>query len=292
MAASSAYWSAFTIASLLSPLARNAIIKWQSAGILLGILLYVAMFAAVETGRDRDFGNIQTPTTGQQTATAHEVNEPGASKPQNSNKFYKLSIGRPMMHTTGRTWLWKAAAEYAFQNPLLGIGPMNFACKGPAHRVGSPHNLVLQILSEWGIPAAILLLLLSFSLFWLLIKDLNLSLDDNMALNTLRALLITAILAALIHLMVSNLLNSPASQIAGALIIGWWLGAMPQRTPYTKPYATTAILFVVLFCSLLLIPFAYHETVEMPSYRQQLPAGEEGLPRFWQLGKACSAQLQ
>ncbi len=65
---------AFTLAGLLSPIARKAIIKWQLPGILLGILLYVAMFAAMESGTDPAFGNLPTSTVNQQTATSSEVN--------------------------------------------------------------------------------------------------------------------------------------------------------------------------------------------------------------------------
>ncbi len=138
---------------------------------------------------------------------------------------------------------------------------MNFACKGPAGRVGSPHNLAFQILSEWGIPASHHSVVARF--FSALAPDQRPEISSSttvIALNTLRALLITAVLAALVHLMVSNLLNSPASQIAGALIIGWLLGVMPGRTTHTKAHSAVALLTVVSLCSLLLLPFAYHET--------------------------------
>ncbi len=103
---------------------------------------------------------------------------------------------------------------------------MNFACKGPWDDVGSPHNLALQVLSEWGIPAALIMALISFFSIWVLINVLNFQADNMVPIENLRALLISAILAALIHLMVSNLLNSPASQIAGVLIIGWLQGTL------------------------------------------------------------------
>jgi hypothetical protein len=133
--------------------------------------------------------------------------------------------------------------------------------------------------------------MLGLSLLWFLIKGLKLPIAGVGYQNTLQSLLITAVLAALVHLMVSNLLNSPASQVAGALIMGWLFGLTTQSQATKITGNSSVLLGAAALCSLMLFPFAYHETVRMPSYRQQLPAIEEALPRFWQLGKACSGKI-
>lgn len=51
-----------------------------------------------------------------------------------------------------RLELWRAALALAAEHPLLGAGPMHFAYSKA--RLGAhPHNLWLQWLAEWGVPA-------------------------------------------------------------------------------------------------------------------------------------------
>ena len=67
---------------------------------------------------------------------------------------------------------------------------MNFTCKGPVGRLGSPHNLGFQILSEWGIPAAIVLAVLGISLLWYLFKSLKQSGSDESTVNVMRVMIV------------------------------------------------------------------------------------------------------
>ena len=62
--------------------------------------------------------------------------------------------------TSDRIELWKQALHLIQDHPIFGIGPMHFAWYSPisAH----PHNSVLQIMAEWGLPAALLILIITF----------------------------------------------------------------------------------------------------------------------------------
>ncbi len=80
----------------------------------------------------------------------------GAVQPDKTD-FVSESVGRPMLHTTGRTDLWKHALDDAIQNPFLGAGPMRYACGVNHYLAGSPHSFPLQIMGEWGIPAFLIL---------------------------------------------------------------------------------------------------------------------------------------
>src|SRR5690606_14553016 len=67
---------------------------------------------------------------------------------------------------SGRGALWQDALEMLYQNPALGGGPMTFA--GLHHRLGShPHSSVIQLASEWGLVAAILVILLVARGVWI-----------------------------------------------------------------------------------------------------------------------------
>jgi hypothetical protein len=97
--------------------------------------------------------------------------------------------------------------------------------------------------------------------------------------------------AALVHLSVSNLLLTPASQVAAALVAGWLLGISPRKGQKTKSRFSLRLLLSAILCSVMLLPFTYQEMARMPVYTDRLHPIEGGLPRLWQLGKACKKEL-
>jgi len=283
--------AAFTTACLLSPVARKVIIKWHTPGLALGILLYAGFFTITEMDTDRLSHDPGPAVASEQWAINGLPDDIATMDQAKPNSFFEKSVGRPMLHTTGRSRLWKQSIAYAKENPMLGIGPMNFTCKGPVGRLGSPHNLGFQILSEWGIPAAIVLAVLGISLLWYLFKSLKHNGSEESTVNVMRVMIFTAVLAALVHLSVSSLLIAPASQIAAALVAGWLLGISPRGRQQTESRFTLSVLLSATLFSMMLLPFAYHEMAKMPFYTDRLPTIEQGRPRLWQLGKACKKQL-
>lgn len=65
------------------------------------------------------------------------------------------SVAAPgLTDSPGRMFLWTKSLKMVMDSPLLGIGPMHFAYQ--FHNEGAhPHNLVLQLMAEWG-PIAML----------------------------------------------------------------------------------------------------------------------------------------
>ena len=68
---------------------------------------------------------------------------------------------------------WATGWQVLWERPLLGHGPGNFSMASSAHTVNwqsgylnRPHNLVLQLASEWGVPIA--LVLLSLGSYWMM----------------------------------------------------------------------------------------------------------------------------
>lgn len=60
---------------------------------------------------------------------------------------------------SGRQFLWKRAAELIVRHPLLGVGPQHFAHYGADLHTGAhPHDWLLQIAAEWGLPALLCVL--------------------------------------------------------------------------------------------------------------------------------------
>lgn len=54
-----------------------------------------------------------------------------------------------------RDVLWARAIQLSVENPIIGIGPGHYAIfEGSGFTAAHPHSLPLQLVSEWGIPAA------------------------------------------------------------------------------------------------------------------------------------------
>ncbi|MDI1245101.1 MAG: O-antigen ligase family protein [Rhodoferax sp.] len=158
--------------------------------------------------------------------------------------------------TSGRLPLWARALEMILEDPWLGAGPMHFAHYGRDLGIGaSPHNWPLQIGSEWGLPALLLLcgvLLLALRKLWQL-RMIVAAKDQD----TLTAWLVTG-LAILVDGLVSGLLVMPISQLWIALYAGcawgWCNALVPSANTLTlRP---SRLQFVLLTLGALLLMFA------------------------------------
>ena len=70
------------------------------------------------------------------------------------NRLASSTAAPGLTDSPGRMFLWTKSLEMVMDSPLLGIGPMHFAYQ--FHNEGAhPHNLVLQLMAEWG-PMAML----------------------------------------------------------------------------------------------------------------------------------------
>lgn len=133
---------------------------------------------------------------------------------------------------SGRMFLWRRAVELIMQHPLLGVGPMHFAHYADRHIGAHPHDWLMQIGSEWGLPAlACLLTAIVLALRALLHAGRKIAAGD-IANQTIFAALLTGAVAILIDGLVSGLFVMPQSQLAIALYlgcaIGWYKSVVPD----------------------------------------------------------------
>lgn len=70
----------------------------------------------------------------------------------------KFSSGRDVLSSSGRVQLWLDAWQLMLRHPWLGAGPMMTALGSSSKISAHPHNYILQLLAEWGIPFTLLLL--------------------------------------------------------------------------------------------------------------------------------------
>lgn len=131
-------------------------------------------------------------------------------------------LGEQQSLSFARQLLWRDALELWANHPLLGGGPGSFYDSSPIARsephLYAAHSSVLQVGSELGTPAALLLLTL-------LVLGLRLAAQADRA----RALIGIAAWSALaVHSMIDHLYEFPTVVLPAGIVIGW-AGARPQR---------------------------------------------------------------
>jgi len=199
------------------------------------------------------------------------------------------SLEHGITHTSGRTWIWSHAWKDAVQNPWLGAGPARFACNSDAILPAHPHNMLLQLLGEWGFPSTLLIISLAIYLSWKILKNVySISQTPESNTHSLQYSLAAALVAGTIHTSVSGLLVMPSSQMMAALIGGWLLGAIPCRTFRLKqPSVLNMILIIGLASSLSIALFGASELHQLNRRLQGFSSTELQMPRFWHEGRVC-----
>jgi putative inorganic carbon (HCO3(-)) transporter len=123
--------------------------------------------------------------------------------------------------TSLRGALWMRAVDLIDAHPWLGVGPLHYAHSAidgqlPAH----PHDFILQIGAEWGLPALLCLLAaIGLSMRRLVLTASHIAADDHVNQTMLTAWIATG-LAILVDGLVSGSIVMPVSQLWIALYIG------------------------------------------------------------------------
>jgi O-antigen ligase len=153
---------------------------------------------------------------------------------------FTFAFERTAADPTSARWpLWHLAMALIAAHPWLGVGPMHFAhYTGHLHIAAHPHDWLLQVGAEWGLPAlACLLVAVAFGVRTLWRAGAQIGPDDAANQTIFTALLVGAV-AILVDGLVSGIFVMPQSQLAIALYLGCAIGwqrtvgpAMPVATP-------------------------------------------------------------
>ncbi len=189
---------------------------------------------------------------------------------------------------SGRGELWVVALRMAAEHPWLGVGPMHFVYT-PSPNGAHPHDLVLQIASEWGIPAALfaVALVLGVSAGWL--RHARLASAGDAAWI---AGLTVAFAAALAYSFFDGFLIAPVSQILAVLVLGALLAeALPESrvAPVSRAsWRDLALAGVALPALAVLVAVAASDgpTLGRRDYDyRSAQVAKYSLPRFWSTGQ-------
>ncbi len=141
--------------------------------------------------------------------------------PVDNSQFGLGSIAKRGIDDSGRLHLWQIAFDMIKDYPLLGVGPMHYAFTNfliAAH----PHNAVLQIAAEYGIPAALIACYLAFFLLrkaviWCKTSTNNENQQINIALAA-------SLVCGLTDSLFSGNIIMPQSQMLLFMMGGWLVG--------------------------------------------------------------------
>lgn len=127
--------------------------------------------------------------------------------------------------TSSRTLLWTRALELIAAHPWLGVGPLHFAHNSvDLGNAAHPHDWILQIAAEWGLPA----LLCAFGLLGLgarvLLRSAGRIAPTDLRNQQFLALFVTTGVAIVVDGLFSGVLVMPQSRLAIALVAGCAVG--------------------------------------------------------------------
>jgi putative inorganic carbon (hco3(-)) transporter len=193
--------------------------------------------------------------------------------------------------TMDRLALWQKALTMIQEHPFFGVGPMHYAWY-PNEIAAHPHNSILQMAAEWGIPASAIVLILSFYGLYRWLKTFShFTLSSSVELyRHLPIILFFTLITNVLYSLVDGVIVMPMSQVMMSVLIGLMFGcyaALEEKQDQIhsinniKFYKLSAsITLVTLLCSLWpdLIPRITGEDEKIPIILEV-----EG-PRFWKSG--------
>lgn len=251
-------WMALTVAAVMlvavSWRASMGLLRVQASALGMGALLFVVMFVWLPFWLGQD-----------------------ATLENRLSNFSALN---------GRAELWALAWAQIQAHPWLGVGPMHLAAirnNFGAH----PHNAVLQLVAEWGIPAALALILSAAAGMLSLLARLR----QQAASPDLLLLCLTAsLLAAGAQSMVDGVIVIPYTQTLLVLVAGWALGAY-FRGVFAAPAASISrtmcwvISGVSILALIALLNGVFPEALNRVEVTQAYAdAGKLIPPRYWGVG--------
>jgi O-antigen ligase len=184
--------------------------------------------------------------------------------------------------TNDRLELWNQAILMIKTHPIFGVGPMHYAWFNKTN--GHPHNSILQIAAEWGLPATAIILSIVIYAFYCWFKKFSpnqlktkSTLDKNLSI-----ILFFTMITNAAYSMVDGVIVMPISQVLMFTMIGLMLGQYVS-TENAVSYKST---FRPWIAGILLISLAWST---YPEIKQGFSGDRKGFsmghtaigPRFW-----------
>jgi putative inorganic carbon (HCO3(-)) transporter len=196
--------------------------------------------------------------------------------------------------TSDRMLMWRLCLELIAAHPWLGVGPHHFAHQQAALGWGAhPHDFLLQIGAEWGLPALLCLLAAIGIGMRGLVRSAGRIAEADLPGQQTLAVLLAAGTAILVDGLFSGVLVMPQSQIAIVLYLacaaGWMrsLDKRPARHAGKPLRWLTSSLAVLALCGLA---YGVAPSIEGHASHAPLTPAEQARnpgvqwPRLWEAG--------
>jgi O-antigen ligase len=195
---------------------------------------------------------------------------------------------------SGRFPLWKLAGQLMAAHPWLGIGPQHYAheesmVKWAAH----PHNFILQVGAEWGLPALLCLLAaIGIGMRALSRSASRIAAADLPAQQTLTVLLATGA-AVFVDGLFSGVIVMPQSQMAIVLYLACAAGWVRSLDRNAAPRAGMPLRWLIkglAVATLCGLAYAVTPSIARHAMHAPLTPAEQVLnreihwPRLWEAG--------
>lgn len=203
---------------------------------------------------------------------------------------------RDITSDSNRFDLWRTAIEYSIENFPFGIGPMQFAGDGRISYAHA-HNLILNTAAEWGIPIALMLLVLIIYGCWKIYQRSRVIPEAD---KPIYACLVMAFVGVMVNVQFAGAHIFPLSSLVMALAISLVYGYRDsQQPPISRPVGPVPIQATLLWAGMMLV-MAYLLYAGMELYWLSVDsrllcmqeAGHATLyPRFWTQGRLECMQM-
>ena len=197
----------------------------------------------------------------------------------------KSIVDRGQGSINERLELAQSALGFMKEHPLAGVGPGQFGLQPYSTFAAHPHNVPLQLLSEYGLPAGLAGIALVLMLMVYAVRTLRKASGQSSILDVS---LVAALFMGLTDSLFSGNLIMPQSQMLFGVLAGWIIGRTarapsglyanaPGFRQLRSTIVSVAILAVATTTILCLeyLPLAREIPVWMPTWN----------PHFWQYGR-------
>jgi O-antigen ligase len=184
-----------------------------------------------------------------------------------------------------RLALAQSAMSFIKKYPLVGVGPGQFGLQPyPAH-AAHPHNVPLQLLSEYGLPAGLAGIALVLMLMVYAVRTLRKAPGQS---DVLQFSLVASLAMGLTDSLVSGNLIMPHSQMLFGVLAGWIMGRT-ARAPsglYESAPAFKQLRFSIVSIAMLAVAVTTILGLEYLPLARDIPVWlPTWNPHFWQYGR-------
>jgi O-antigen ligase len=193
-------------------------------------------------------------------------------------------VDRGQSSINERLDLERSAVRFIGNHPLLGVGPGQFGLQPYSTFAAHPHDVPLQLLSEYGLPAGLAGIALILMLWVHAVKSVKSAQQSGL----LDVSLVAALTMGLTDSLFSGNLIMPHSQILFGVLAGWIIGRTVRtrsglyekgsrfaETRFSIGSVAALAVATTTILSLEYLPLARDIPVWLPTWN----------PHFWQYGR-------